>query len=256
MQQEYETTIDSSTRRAGGSGAYDFQREYRAIDELVSASGGRRSDDTYEVIRQSSDSRLATNGRTGIDRYTAERRIGGGESSTVVEQRIGSGTPLSNRRGHDSTYTVQRREGGSGILRTSADDKYTLDNRGSDSSYTVQRRNNVGSSTLYQQSGTVEPTRSSKHYASTGHRSASCSSRPLVLDIYITLGYDRHNRSYHSKSYVTDSSGRISAQPIRSTATIDNVHYVDLNFESGQGSAKLTTDGTLHSSSTQRSTGF
>ncbi len=74
----------------------------------------------------------------------------------------------------------------------------------------------------------------------------------LEINIAVNLGSDRTSQA----SVITNN---FPSKPpaIRSTAIIDDVRYVDLNFQTSDHTAQLSTDGIIRSSASSRnSTGF
>lgn len=73
----------------------------------------------------------------------------------------------------------------------------------------------------------------------------------MEINIAVSLGNDRSSR----EPFVTSS---VTSKPpvIRSTATLEDVHYVDLNFRSPENVAQLSTDGLIRRSPSEKSTGF
>ena len=73
----------------------------------------------------------------------------------------------------------------------------------------------------------------------------------MEINIAVSLGNDRFSR----EPLVT-SSVNSKTPAIRSTATLEDVHFVDLNFRAPENVAQLSTDGLIRRSPSERSTGF
>ena len=73
----------------------------------------------------------------------------------------------------------------------------------------------------------------------------------VEINIAVSFGSDRTPRP----SFATNN---FTSKPpnIRSTATIDDVRYVDLSFQAPEHTAYLSTDGIMRQSQSQTSTGF
>ncbi len=73
----------------------------------------------------------------------------------------------------------------------------------------------------------------------------------MEVNIEVSVGGDRNSQS----SFITRN---VSSKPptIRSTAVIDNARYIDLNFQSPENTAQISTDGIIRRSPSERSTGF
>jgi hypothetical protein len=73
----------------------------------------------------------------------------------------------------------------------------------------------------------------------------------MEINIAVTLGPDR-------TPHASVISSNIASKPpsVRSTATFEDVRYVDLCFQAPENTAQLSTDGIMHRSPSQKSTGF
>ena len=150
----------------------------------------------------------------------------------------------------DETYTAH----GTGRYQTRPDSgNYSYDST----------RGSVGVDDRYTSSGTNDRQYGSAARAPTAdvridpiRRSGQGNARTCVMEINIavSLGGDRPP---HASIVSHDASSR-SHPPIRSTATIQDVRYLDLNFQGPNNVAHLSTDGIIDrpTSSSQKPTGY
>ncbi|CAF2069820.1 unnamed protein product [Rotaria magnacalcarata] len=85
-------------------------------------------------------------------------------------------------------------------------------------------------------------------------RPAHGNARTGVVEINIAVSFGGNRNS--QGSYVRSSTVAKPSPPIRSQAVIDDVGYIDINFQSPQKTAKLSTDGIIRNQSSQASVGF
>ncbi|UJR22342.1 hypothetical protein I4U23_025404 [Adineta vaga] len=148
----------------------------------------------------------------------------------------------SNRRQDDDMQRT--RDSAYGSINRSRDDQYSIQQpAGGNNLQEIDRRGGEYSRRIPTANVVVDPTR----------RPGNGNSRTCVMEINIAVNMGGNRAPQAS---ITSSNVSAKQPNIRSTATIDNVRYIDLNFQSPNNTAQLATDGIIHSSPSQRSTGY
>jgi len=246
------TTIQQTSSRVGaytptlrgGDSIYSVQRS-------VVGGGGSGSGSTYSFEQRSGSGGVSAIGRRldlGVP-YTSSTRLGD-SSSYRTTQRVVSGVSSADQRAL-GTYTSGSRVGDSSYaVRPTGGTDVTLLDRGRDiGAYSSTRRVGDTSHVYTTQTTSAErqvgsyaarPVSTGSFYADTSRRTVQSTGRGYVVDLNISVRPATKAERYES----SHRSGKFSVP----TATIDNVHYVDLNFETPRGTAKLYTDGILNAS--------
>ncbi|CAF3216679.1 unnamed protein product [Rotaria sp. Silwood2] len=158
-------------------------------------------------------------------------------------------SPYTSRRPNDNRYSsesIGTKDSAYESTRRSDADQYSIKqivSTGNRQEINRPTSNYESSKQIPTAHVTVDPIRRPSH-----GNARSC---VMDINIIVSFGGDRTAQgSYVTKTYTTKPPA------IRSTATIDDVHYVDLRFQTPQNTAQLQTDGILRSSPSQNSTGF
>ena len=146
----------------------------------------------------------------------------------------------------------------SNLVRSNPDNPYTVRDRyTTDAAYESTRRASDNRLEVDRRSNNPDYTRrappTTDVYVDRTRHPVHGNARTCVMEVNIsvTLGADRHPQASVSTSNYS------SKQPnIRSTAFIDDVRYIDLNLQSPENVAQLSTDGIIRQSSPRGSVGF
>ncbi|CAF3549398.1 unnamed protein product [Rotaria sp. Silwood1] len=199
----------------------EVRQRYPAISQLVKPSNN-----------------YYTNQRPNDYRYPSE-------STRPTEYPYGSSRPNDYRYPSESTRPTEYPYGST---RPRDDDKYSIGQ--------LVRPRPIRED-VYQPSSCCEyskPVPTANIIADPIRRPYYGNARPGNLNISIKVNVGGSNRPAQVSYVTNDYASKPPA--IRSAATFDNVHYLDLNFQSPQQTARVTTDGILRSTPLQNSTGF
>ncbi|CAF1283531.1 unnamed protein product [Adineta steineri] len=181
------------------------------------------NDQRYEFQPQDQAPTISKLVRPSNDSHTIDRQNINSPYTTIG--KIGESYVTSSQRTGDSAYESIRRSGGD---NNNAVQRF---NDGNNRQETSQRNNEYARRI---------PT--AHINVDTSRRPADGNARTCVMEINIavSMGGDRNSQT----ALITSNNS--SRQPIvRSTATIDDVRYIDLDFRSPQNTARLSTDGMI-----------